>query len=114
MGSNGRASSASTTANGATPPSFRERPRRTADGLLQIGFAAIPTRDYRVLASVDLVEWEVVDTITATADSVEWTDQRTAEFPLRFYRMSRVDAAPGVLGLAPRVSTVTEELDPAE
>lgn len=73
------------------PPLAIQTLPRTSDGLMQIAFPAIPRRRYAIEASVNLVNWEEAETITAIETLQPWSDRRTSEFPQRFYRVRRLE-----------------------
>lgn len=60
---------------------------RDLEGRTRIEFAAVPTHRYRIEASVNLADWEEAESLIAGQAAMSWTDERTAEFPYRFYRV---------------------------
>jgi hypothetical protein len=56
------------------------------DGAFQLQLAAQPGVQYSIESSTNLLDWELLQTFTATNSPVMWSDTEATNFPLRFYR----------------------------
>lgn len=53
----------------------------------QLTFAGTPGQVYQIQASVDLLHWTVLETVTATPTGViQFLDAAAKNYPYRFYR----------------------------
>jgi hypothetical protein len=58
-----------------------------ADGRIQIEFLGIDGLEYRIEASTNLVDWELIGTATTDAEGkVRLLDSAASQHPLRYYR----------------------------
>ncbi|HWN96434.1 MAG TPA: Ig-like domain-containing protein [Methylomirabilota bacterium] len=61
--------------------------RRLADGLMHLSAPAVDGVCYRIEATSDFVNWEVLCRNTARGNRLHFTEPRSRDFPRRFYRV---------------------------
>jgi hypothetical protein len=62
------------------------KPAFTLDHVVQLSWSADVGRTYQVLASTNLVNWDILTSVPATNSSLLFLDTLAGQFPARFYR----------------------------
>ena len=58
------------------------------DGEFQLTISGAPGPGYIIYESTNLVQWDMLATLTNTNGTVQFTDTGSTNFPARYYRIS--------------------------